>query len=296
MPLPYLIADVFTDTPLAGNPLAVFPEAAGLAPETMQRIAAEMNLSESIFVQPPENPAHAARVRIFTPGRELPFAGHPTVGCAIALATLGRVPAPEGDSRLVLEEGVGPVPVRLTVRNGRPVFAQLTAAQPPRFSPAPLQAAIAAMLGLAVQDIAPGAEVASCGNPFLCVELTSREALARCKPDAAAMSVLEAYGAHAPYAWFADTVQPGRLHARMFGGGLGIVEDPATGSAAVALGGLLAARAAQADGTLEWEILQGVDMGRPSRLLLEAEKQAGTVSAVRVGGAAVIVGEGRLLV
>ena len=108
MSLPYLIADVFTDTALAGNPLAVFPDAQSLSAETMQKIAVEMHLSETIFVLPPEEAAHTARVRIFTPAQELGFAGHPTVGVAIALASLGRIPTPEGESMLVLEEGVRP--------------------------------------------------------------------------------------------------------------------------------------------------------------------------------------------
>lgn len=292
MKLQYLVADVFTEQPFTGNPLAVVPHAQGLDDATMQKIAAEMNLSETIFVFPPENPAHTARVRIFTPARELPFAGHPTVGCAIVLASLGLVPAPQGESRIVLEEGVGPVGVRLEVRDGRAVFAELAAAVAPSFTTAVDDATIATMLGLPAVDILPGAEVASCGNPFLCVPLASREALARCVPNAAALARLSECAAHGLYVYW--QAGPGRLHARMFGSGLGIVEDPATGSAAVALGGLLAARDPAAEGPFAWEILQGEDQGRPSRLLLSADKTGGEVTAVRVGGAAVIVAEGTL--
>ncbi len=292
MKLQYLIADVFTDQPFTGNPLAVVPHASDLDAAIMQKIAAEMNLSETIFVLPPEIPTNAARVRIFTPARELPFAGHPTVGCAIVLATLGLVPAPEGDSRIVLEEGVGPVGVRLTIRDGQPVFAELSAAIVPTFLPAIENATIATMLTLMETDILPGSEVASCGNPFLCVPLSSREALTRCVPNPVAMSRLDRCGARGIYAyWQADV---GRLHARMFGFGLGLVEDPATGSAAVALGGLLAARAPAPDASFMWEVLQGKDLGRPSRLQLSADKAGGQVTAVRVGGAAVIVAEGTL--
>ncbi len=292
MQLPYLIADVFTDTPFAGNPLAVFPHAVGLTDAAMQRIAAEMNLSETIFVFPPVDPAHAARVRIFTPARELPFAGHPTVGCAIVLATQGLVPAPEGESRIVLEEGVGPVGVRLKVENGRAIFAELTAAVAPSFKRAVEDAAIARMLGLADADILPDAEVASCGNPFLCVALASRAALSRCKPDASAMARLVECDARGVYAYWQAT--PEHLHARMFGFSLGLIEDPATGSAAVALGGLLAARAPEADGRYAWKIMQGEDFGRASLLRLSADKAGGRITEVRVGGAAVIVAEGVL--
>lgn len=293
MSLPYLIADVFTDTALAGNPLAVFPDAQSLSAETMQKIAVEMHLSETIFVLPPEEAAHTARVRIFTPAQELGFAGHPTVGVAIALASLGRIPTPEGESMLVLEEGVGPVPVRLTVRDGRPVSAQLTAAEAPSFLAAPPEPEIAAMIGLESEDIAPGAAIASCGSPFLCVALTSREALARARGDAQAMAALPGYGARGIYLFYPQTA--GHLHARMFGRALGILEDPATGSAAVALGGLLASRAPARTGLLRWTIEQGADMGRPSRLELEAEKRDGMITAVRVGGGAVILARGEVL-
>ncbi|WP_341677358.1 PhzF family phenazine biosynthesis protein [Niveibacterium sp. SC-1] len=295
MKLRYLIADVFTERAFAGNPLAVFPDSAGLDDAAMQRIAAEMNLSETLFVQPPQDPANTARVRIFTPARELPFAGHPTVGGAIVLAHLGRVSAPEGDSVLVLEEGVGPVQVRLTMRKGKPVFAQLTTAQPPQFSPAPPDTRIAAMLGLSTPCVRPGSAIVSCGNAFLCVELDSRASLAACRPDSTLMTELNHYEhAHGVYAYCADPRAPGRLHARMFGAGLGIPEDPATGSAAAPLGALLASREA-ADGTYRWEIVQGADMGRPSQLWLEVERVDGNIGAIRVGGSAVIVAEGRML-
>ncbi|WP_417068841.1 PhzF family phenazine biosynthesis protein [Niveibacterium terrae] len=293
MSLPYLIVDVFTDTALTGNPLAVFPDAGRLSADTMQKIAVEMHLSETIFVLPPEDAAHTARVRIFTPAQELRFAGHPTVGVAIALASLGRIPTPEGVSTIVLEEGVGPVPVRLTVRGGRPVSAQLTAAEAPSFLAAPPDPEIAAMIGLELADIVPGAAIASCGSPFLCVELASREALARARGDGAAMAALPGYGARGIYLIYPET--PELLHARLFGMALGIIEDPATGSAAVALGALLASRVPAREARLAWTIEQGVDMGRPSRLELEAEKCDGVITAVRVGGGAVIFARGEVL-
>lgn len=295
MPRLYQIYDVFTDTPLEGNPLAVFPDGQYLDTATMQRIAAEMHLSETVFVLPPDDPAHHARLRIFTPAEELPFAGHPTVGTAIALSMPGLERLQDGDSVMVLEEGVGPVPVRVTVRDGLPVRAQLTAARLPQLDPAPPTALQAAMASLAEADVLPDAAVCSCGTPFLCVPLASREALARARPDSAAMAELRSWGARGLYL-FCRGDAADSLHARMFGQALGILEDPATGSAAVALGGWLAARSGQADGTLRWRVHQGEDMGRPSLLELEADRAGGLTTAVRVGGAAVKVAEGRLLI
>ena len=147
------------------------------------------------------------------------------------------------------------------------------------------------MIGLESDDIAPGAAIASCGSPFLCVALTSREALARARGDAQAMAALPGYGARGVYLFYPESAR--HLLARMFGMALGILEDPATGSAAVALGGLLASRAPVRTGLLEWTIEQGVDMGRPSHLELEAEKRDGVITAVRVGGGAVILARGR---
>ena len=133
----YLTADVFTDRPFGGNPLAVFPDARGISPERMQQVARELNLSETVFVLPPEDPGHTRRLRIFTPGVELPFAGHPTVGTALILAWLGEIPFTGEETRIVFEEGVGPVPVTIRAAEGKAVFAQLSAAQLPEFGAAP---------------------------------------------------------------------------------------------------------------------------------------------------------------
>ena len=176
-------ADVFTDRIFGGNPLAVFPEAAGLTTARMQAIAREFNLSETAFVLPAEDPAHAACLRIFTPYTELPFAGHPTVGTAHVLASLGHIRLTGETTQIVFEEGVGPVPVTIRAEDGRPVFCQLTAAQAPTFGPEPPPAAeLAAMLSLEAADILTTARdrprAVSCGVPFLFLPLSNRQALA----------------------------------------------------------------------------------------------------------------------
>jgi len=291
----YWLADVFTDRPFSGNPLAVFPDGAAVDPAHMQAIAGELNLSETVFVLPPDDSAHAARVRIFTPASELPFAGHPTIGTALLLARFSPEPLPDGEHLLVLEEGVGPVPVRVTMQGGQPVRAEFAAAQAPSFAPAPPAALIAEMLGLGEEALLPRSSVASCGVPFLCVALRNRAALSRIVPNNAAMQRALAGLAHGIYAYTEDHDRPTLLHARMFATGLGIVEDPATGSAAAALGGLLGTYDSRSDADLSWEISQGEDLGRPSRIVVTTEIRQGRVAAVRVGGQAVFMGEGQLL-
>jgi trans-2,3-dihydro-3-hydroxyanthranilate isomerase len=287
----YYVADVFTSIPYTGNPLAVVPDARGLTTEAMTKIAREFNLSETVFVLPPRDRHHTRAVRIFTPARELPFAGHPTIGTAIVLATAGYVTSStiDGDIEIVLEEGVGPVPVRVRMMNGMPDFAKLTAKHPQVVGGTPPdRAVVAAMLSLASKDIVAGPrqiETWSCGVPYLFVPVVNREAVGRARP-------LGDLDGHAVFV-FAHSGSD--IHARMFAPELGVVEDPATGSAAAALGGYLAARDARQDGTLTWAISQGVEMGRPSLIELEVDREGGQVTAVRVGGRAVVVSEGSIL-
>ncbi|TAJ54756.1 MAG: PhzF family phenazine biosynthesis protein [Nevskiaceae bacterium] len=290
--------DVFTERAYTGNPLAVVLDADGLKDWQMQRIASEFNLSETVFVCQPRTPGALATARIFTPARELPFAGHPTVGSACLLADLGLVPA--GASRLVLDEGVGPVAVELRHEAGQPWFAQLTAAVAPETRPWDGDfAELAAVLGLAPEALGSEAEVprqASCGNPFLIVPVKQPELLAAISFDAQrARALLAGDWAHAIYV-YARGYEDGELRARMFAPDLGVAEDPATGSAAVALAGALALEAAQPEADLRWTIHQGVEMGRPSQLYAEASKRGGKVVAVRVGGYAVRITEGRIQV
>src|SRR4051812_12417231 len=179
----YLTCDVFTDRVFGGNQLAVFPDAREIASELMAPIAKEFNSSETTFVLPPDDPSHTAKVRIFTPGGELQFAGHPTVGTAHVLATIGAVKLTGDETRIVFEEGVGPVPVTIRAKNGKPEFAQLSVAQLPQIGPPPpSNEALAAALSLSPDDLLGGdwsPQSVSCGTAFLMIPLRDRSAVAR---------------------------------------------------------------------------------------------------------------------
>lgn len=297
----FYTADVFTERPFGGNQLAVIPDARGLNARQMQQISAEFNYAESTFVFPPQNPAHTRRVRIFTPGVEMPFAGHPTVGTAHVLASIGAIALTGELTRVVFEEGVGPIPVSIRARDGKPVFAQLTAARLPEFGPpAPAPEVIARVLSLNPADvISDGADfpqACSCGVPFLFVPLRNRDAVRRARLNRDAWEqTIASYWAREIFL-FSDQVElPGsQVHARMFAPALGIAEDPATGAAASALAGYLGSRDAVRDGTLRWRVEQGFEMGRPSILEVEADKAGGQITAVRVGGASVMMAQGTL--
>ncbi len=305
--LRFVTCDVFTDTPLAGNQLAVVFGAEGLDTDTLLAITREFNYSETTFVSAAESPDITRRVRIFTPGGEVPFAGHPTLGTAHVLVATGEVPHHGEDLTLVLGENVGPVPVRVSIANGSPTWAQLTTAQLPeeRTSGVPSREDLADILSLNPDDLldAPHAPSGvSCGLPFLVVPLASVDAVRRARVR------MEPWERHLKGAWASEPlvfalVRDGDDHdspaalrgadirARVFVPGLSVPEDPATGSANACLAGYLAARTPR-DGTLRWRVVQGVEMGRPARLDLEAEKRNGDIGAIRVGGASVVVTEG----
>jgi trans-2,3-dihydro-3-hydroxyanthranilate isomerase len=300
VPYTFYTADVFTDTLFGGNQLGVLPDARGLTTEQMHNITREFNYSESTFVFPPDDPKHTRRVRIFTPGGEVPFAGHPTVGTAHVLAAIGEIPLTGDETRIVLEEGVGPVPVLIRARAGKPDFAQLSVAMLPKMSqPTVSRNELAAMLSLDVSEILDGEyapENVTCGLPFLIVPLRDRKAIARSrlrldqweqslKDDEFNMVMIFA----------ADPERPGSdMRARMYGPSVNVIEDPATGSACACLAGYLAARTPR-DGTLRWVVEQGFEMGRPSLLYIEADKKSGDITGVRVGGRTVLVSKGELL-
>ncbi len=296
----YLTADVFTDHLFGGNQLAVFPDAREIEPGLMPKIAREFNYSETTFVLPPDDPSHTAKVRIFTPGGELQFAGHPTIGTAHVLATIGAVRLTGSETRIVLEEGVGPVPVTIRATNGRPEFAQLSAAKLPEVGPPPpSRETLADMLSLAAGDLLDGTtlpESVSCGTPFLFVPLRDRRTVGRARVRSDLWeSALTGYVTDKVFVFAMDPEHVGHhVRARMFAPGIGVPEDPATGSACVALGGYLAARDPRTDGTLRWVVEQGFEMGRPSILEVEADKKAGRTTAARVGGQTVVVCEGEM--
>ncbi len=293
----YVTVDVFTDRMFGGNPLAVVLDSAGLSTGQMQSVAREFAYSETTFVLAPEDPAHDARVRIFTPVQELPFAGHPNVGTAYVLARQhDGLSCPE---RFLFEEQAGLVPVRLLWQQGYVVGAELVA-------PAPLSrgtqydpGAVAAVLSLRRDDILTTRhppEIVSVGLPFLAVELATRAALRRALADPAAMATLlpgrEVAGLYAYTRALEAGDGPVQIQARMFAPGDGIAEDPATGSATAAVGALQAALLEQPDLELNLHVGQGMDMGRPSLLSVTAVKANGEVREARVGGRCVAVMQG----
>ncbi len=280
----YVIYDVFTDAAFAGNPLAVIPDATAVPEAMFAAIAREFNLSETVFVLPPDDPAHAARLRIFTPAVELPFAGHPLVGTAVALADGGH------EGAMVFELAVGPIAAEASGGRGRFVtHVPLTVGRTHG------SADIAACLGLAPRDICtdphPPVE-AGLGSSFVLAEIASVAALGRASPDIAAFRRL-AFDATAALglAIMAYVRDGDDLRARMFAPLGGVVEDPATGSAAAALAAYLAERHGR-DGALR--IRQGIEMGRPSLIETDVTLAGGRATAVAVAGGAVRVAEGRL--
>jgi trans-2,3-dihydro-3-hydroxyanthranilate isomerase len=292
----YITVDVFTDSAFGGNPLAVVLDAGGLSTAQMQAIASEFNYSETTFVLPPRDGAHDAQVRIFTVRAEIPFAGHPNVGTAFVLATQAAKPP----ARLVFEEAAGLVPVEILNQEGRVVGAELTAPQPlsklTQFS----AEQAAACISLTAADIRTDRhppQIVSVGLPFLVAEVTSRDALRRAKPDAAALAqTFPCDGSDAIYFYTRDlppAEMPCDLQARMFHpGSSGLSEDPATGSATAAAAALLADLSSERNGELKLRVGQGIDMGRPSLLLTRVLKQDGAVASTHVGGRCVQMMEG----
>jgi len=296
----YLHLDVFTREKFGGNQLAVFVDARGLSTGVMQAATREMNFSESTFILPAERPDTDIRMRIFTPGREMPMAGHPTVGSAFALAFAGVIPP--GRRRWVFGLNVGPTPVDIEWQGGLPVFAWMTQQQP-RFGPvvADVEAAARAVgvdaaairaSGLPVQEV-------SCGVPFVFIPVSSRAAVDAASPNLPVFDAMcEAAGVD-NHAMFVFSREPGpdgaTVYSRMFAPGLGVFEDPATGAASGPLGCYLVKHGVvppeKAGAILS---LQGVKMGRPSRIHVAIGLDGGEISKVQVGGEAVLLGEGYL--
>jgi trans-2,3-dihydro-3-hydroxyanthranilate isomerase len=292
--LSYHLVDVFTDRAFGGNPLAVFTDGRGIPDTLMQSIAKELNLSETTFVLPPDEAKHDFRVRIFTPKNELPMAGHPTVGTAFVLAREGMLKKRVA----VFEEGVGPVPVSIELGDDGPGFIEMRQPLPkfgPRFEDV---GAIAEMLSLdrgAIRDFP--AEVVSCGNPFFFVPIDTLESIRRIRFRAdLAERIVKETSATGVFVFTQDVEMAGsHVHGRLFAPGEGIIEDPATGSAAGPLGCYLSrygltARTGEVRSVLE----QGIEMGRPSFLHVRIRHSGEEITAVHVGGSCCYMGAGQL--
>jgi trans-2,3-dihydro-3-hydroxyanthranilate isomerase len=294
----FVQVDVFTDRVFGGNPLAVVFEAPGLSDGEMQAVAKEMNLSETTFILPPTRGDCAARVRIFTPARELQFAGHPTIGTAWVLATHGLLP--KNTAAFNLEEGIGPVPVTLEGDPARPSFLWMRHREPEWGLELANRAEIAAALGLAEADLVPGAPIksGSTGSRFLFVPLRDRGTVDRAVLDVP--KIIKALGDQPLVGIFvfAPDADPaaGRVHSRMFAPHTsGIPEDPATGSATGPLGAYLVRhRLVNASGKVAIVSDQGVKMGRHSRLHIRGVARDGHLDEIEVGGSVVPVIDGRL--
>jgi len=297
MALSYLHYDVFTSDPFAGNQLAVFTDARGLDTARMQRLAREMNFAESTFIFPAEQTGTDIRMRIFTPFVEMPMAGHPTIGSTFALAHTGVIPA--GSQRFVFGLNVGPIPVDLEWKTGVLAFAWMTQLRP-TFKPVlEARSLAAAAIGLQERDLVPNLPVQeiTCGVPFLFIPLRDRATVDRAAGDVAAFRKVTP--ADVPIFLFTldRSASEPSVYSRMFAPDFGIIEDPATGGASGPLGcylvqhGLVSGDAAQ-------KIVsnQGVAMGRPSRIHIAISGRPDAITDVKVGGEAVLVGRGEIVV
>jgi len=303
MKVSFVTCDVFTDRPFTGNPLLVVPDARGLTAPQMQAVAREINYSESTFVLPPKDPANAYLQRTFVPVKEIPYAGHPTVGTAVAMAELGKVAAsaPDGAVPVTIEVGFGPLRLELLKKGGRVLRVRMEQGKPEWRAPVAgddVKGRIAAALGVPFDALDPGLppQAVGTGNTFLMVPLASVAAVSSAVADTRLLSDLEKELSVLGLFFFA--FDGPRLRARMFAPGAGVPEDPATGSAAGPLAVYLALHGAVpggvADGRGRFVIDQGVEMGRPSELDATVLVENGLPAGVRVEGGAVLVMRGEL--
>jgi trans-2,3-dihydro-3-hydroxyanthranilate isomerase len=292
----YYICDVFTETRFGGNQLAVLPEAIGLSTQQMQQIAREFNFSETTFVFP-ARAGHTRHVRIFTPAREIPFAGHPNVGTAFVLASAGKFGEIKSSLTVTFEEESGLVSVTILGFGGKVTSCELTAPQSLSFGktlPVELVAAATSIDSKEIVTKTHGPRVASVGLPFVMVELRDRSVLERARISMGGFEALAAQEVMPDVYLYTRVTDGFDIRARMFAPLSGVPEDPATGSANCALAGLLAHYSQDSNGSFSWRIAQGVEMGRPSTLIARAEKRDGVVQTTRIGGAAVLVSEGTI--
>ena len=289
----YYICDVFTDVRFGGNQLAVLPSAEGLTTTQMQQITREFNFAESSFVLPPTS-GHTKRVRIFTPATEMPFAGHPNVGTAFTLATLGAFGEIRDSLTVTFEEKAGVVPMRIERRGDR-MFCELTA--PEKLSigkkvPLDLVAAAASLTPSDFVTETHPPQVASVGLPFIMAQLKDHATLKRARINTGAFDALAAESVTADIHMYVRSRDDFDIRARMFAPLDGVPEDPATGSANCALAAMLTHYDSAPSGTFRYRISQGVEIGRPSVLEARIEKRDGAVASAHIGGGSVLVSEG----
>ena len=301
--LKFYQADVFTEDPFGGNPVAVFPDAHGLADHQLQQIAREMNLSETVFVLPPTDPAAVVRLRIFTPTQEIPFAGHPVLGTFYVLAQLGLIAATDGITRVMQECNIGLFPVELHAQEGVLTHVVMTQPKPEFLGPVDAMEdlyKIAGALGLAkyaITDMKWPIEVVSTGLPVLIVPVRTLTAVRSIQPNASAiMDICSRFGANGIMVFTTMTVEPSStVHARMFAPSIGILEDPATGSASGALGAYLVQKGVvDVAPTTDIIVEQGYEIERPSQIFVRVESDDDIIKTVKVGGQCVMVVEGTL--
>jgi len=293
---------VFTETRFGGNQLAVLPKADGLTPDQMQQITREFNFSETAFVFPAKA-GHTRHVRIFTPASEIPFAGHPNVGTAFVLATIGEFGEIDSPHTIIFEEEAGLVSVSIHAAEGKIVSCELAAPQALSLGKTVEPELVASAVSVNRDDIVTDThdpQVCSVGLPFVFTELRDRAALERARINISGFEALRDLGVNPQlylYTRVGESEPDGHgfdIRARMFAPLSGVAEDPATGSANCTLGGLLADYEQVTSGMFSWRIAQGVEMGRPSTLIARAEKKDGVVTGMWIGGASVLVSEGTI--
>ncbi len=297
--IPFTLVDVFTSRPFGGNQLAVFTDAATLSASEMQELAHEMNFSESTFVMPPESAGAARRVRIFTPKREMPMAGHPTVGTTWVLASRGEIALESANVDATLQLGIGPVTVTIESTGGKPDFVWMAHREPEFGAKRRDRARIARALGIAAADIREDLpiQIVSTGFSFTFVPLKTIDALGKCASNVAAHTALLKPGEHSLplYAFVANESGEFSAQSRMFSPHDGVPEDPATGSAAAPLGAYAATYGLiKPQPSHSFLIQQGVEMGRPSEIRVEVVRKTSGAFAIRIGGRCAIVGEGAM--
>ena len=301
--LKFYQADVFSGEPFGGNPVAVFPDAGGLTDDQLQQIAREMNLSETVFFFPPTDQAAVVKLRIFTPTQEIPFAGHPVLGTFFILAELGIIPVKESMTRVMQECNIGLFPVELHAEDG--LVERVVMTQPKPEFLGPVEEAedlykVASALGLAkhvIADMKWPIEVVSTGLPVMIVPVRTLTAVRSIRPDASAITdVCRRFGANGIMVFTTVTVEPtATVHARMFAPSIGILEDPATGSASGALGAYLVQnRVVEVTPTTNIVVEQGYEIERPSQIFVQVESEHEVIQTVKVGGQCVMVVEGTL--